>query len=40
MNWFVQFLRESQAKRQLVDDLQAFASLVAIGVFFVWVLWS
>lgn len=38
MNWFVQFLRESEEKRELVDALQSLASFVALCVFFAWVL--
>ena len=33
MNWFVQFLRGSAEMEQLVDDLEAFAVLVACGAF-------
>ena len=40
MNWFVQFLRDSEEKKQMVDDFEAFACFVAICVFFGWVLWS
>jgi hypothetical protein len=38
MNWFEQFLRDSEDKQQLVDGLEAFASIVAMLVFMYWVL--
>lgn len=40
MNWFVQFLRGSAEMEQLVDDLEAFAVIVAFLVFMGWVLFA
>jgi hypothetical protein len=38
MNWFVQFLRDSNEMEQLVDDLEAFVVVVLFFVFMYWVL--
>ncbi len=40
MNWYVQFLRDSEEKHELVDSLQGLACFVALCVFFAWVLWA
>ncbi len=38
MNWFVQYLRDSNEMEQLVDDLEAFVVVVLFCVFMYWVL--
>ena len=38
MNWFEQFMRSSSEMDDLVDGLEAFASVVAVVVFLYWAL--
>ena len=38
MNWFEQLMRSSSDMDDLVDGLEAFASVVAVVVFLYWAL--